>query len=603
MALTEDEVAKIILIRSIEECDKSVFSDQVLTDALAAAKNENPGLDWIRTRASYLFERLSAWHQSILQLAKVPANWTLPVSLLAVFLGLATNLLGPTEKIHVVRNPVFFLVAWNLLVYLGLLLLLLRNRFRLASGLVGQLKSSARDGDRKAAPSFGEPTKVPWMVRYLMPRIWQFVHKIMFGFHQTRNLAKLTSFFTMYWLSLAGPLVVARWRYLLHLAALCIAAGAVVGMYLRGLFQGYEFVWASTFIISEQTVSGFINLLFGPSFFISSLLNLGLAERIDIARAITPQGDKSDAWIHLFAITVVIAVLIPRGALALFQSKKIKTLANRVGLALDKYYGDVIEAPIRSIVDKEARAAVTRFAEKLASYVGLTLYDQQITPKLRQFRENGGRISDLKTELTELTEAFSPQVKAYIVDTAIPEFQLSLSQRVGEIIKSIGTDFVNNRDPEASLHDLKIDAPETAELGVSNQFSKAIGISVGAAISLTFATVAGGIGEELGIAVVAAILGTTGPVGFVIGLIVGGLLAAGAWWFGKDKITEAVDSVKLPAVALRTVLWESRFKKLIEDGRSKCLESVQTKVKEGLTPILPKITDEIMFRIRSLWEP
>src|SRR4030095_6634398 len=109
---------------------------------------------------------------------------------------------------------------------------------------------------------------------------------------------------------------------------------------------------------------------------------------------------------------------------------------------------------IRSIVDKEARAAVTRFAEKLASYVGLTLYDQQITPKLRQFRENGGRISDLKTELTELTEAFSPQVKAYIVDTAIPEFQLSLSQRIGEIIKSIGTDFVNARDPEASLHDL-----------------------------------------------------------------------------------------------------------------------------------------------------
>jgi hypothetical protein len=129
----------------------------------------------------------------------------------------------------------------------------------------------------------------------------------------------------------------------------------------------------------------------------------------------------------------------------------------------------------------------------------------------------------------------------------------------------------------------------------------AIGVSVGAAISLTFATVAGGIGEELAIAVVAAILGTTGPVGFVIGLIVGAVVAAGAWWFGKDKITEAIDRVKLPAVALRTVLWESRFKKLIEDGRSKCLESVQTKVNEGLTPILPEITDEIMFRIRSLW--
>lgn len=602
MVLTEDRAAKIILIRSIEECDKSVFSDQVLAEALAAAKSENPGLDWVRTRAFYLFERLSTWHQSILQLAKVPANWTLPVSLLAVLLGLATNLLGPTEKIHIVRNPVFFLVAWNLLVYLDLLFLLLRNRLRLDPLLIGRLESSARDRDRSGAQTFIiAPKKIPWMVGHLMPRIWQFVHKIMFGFHNTRKLAELTSRFIMHWLSVAGPLVVARWRYLLHLAALCIAAGAIAGMYLRGLLQGYEFIWASTFITSEQTVSGFVSLLFGPSFFISSVLNLGLAERIDIDRLITPQGDKSDAWIHLFAITVVIAVVIPRGVLALVQFKTIKTRVNSFGLALDKYYGDVIEAPIRSFVDKETRAAVTRFAEKLASYVRLTLYDQQITPKLRNFREKGGRISDLKKELTELTEAFSPQVEAYIVDTAIPEFQLSLSQRVGEIVKSIGTDFVNNRDPEAILHDLKIDAPESTDLGVSNQISMAITTSVGAAISLTFATVAGGIGEELGIAIVAGILGTTGPVGFVIGLIVGGLFVAGAWWFGKDKITEAVDSVNLPAVAVRAALWESRFKKLIEDGRSKCEESVQTKVKERLTPILPKITDDIMFRIRSLW--
>src|SRR5919106_2253541 len=171
MALTEDQAAKIILIRSIEECDKSVFSEQVLTDALAAAKNENPGLDWIRTRASYLFERLSAWHQSILQLAKVPANWTLPVSLLAALLGLATNLLGPTEKIHVVRNPVFFLVAWNFLVYLGLLLLLLRNRVRLDSGLIWRPKSPSRERNREAAQNFPRPTKIPWMVGHLMPRI------------------------------------------------------------------------------------------------------------------------------------------------------------------------------------------------------------------------------------------------------------------------------------------------------------------------------------------------------------------------------------------------------------------------------------------------
>ena len=439
MALTEDQTAKIILIRAIEECDKNVFSDQVLAEALTAAKSENPGLDWVSTRASYLFERLSAWHQSILQLAKAPANWTLPVCLLAVLLGLATNLLGPTEKIHIVRNPVFFLVAWNLVVYFGLLLLDLRYRFRLDAGSIERVKVSARARAGEPAHNFQRPTKIPWIVRYLVPRIWQFVHKIMFGFDQASTLAKLTSLFTTHWLSVARPLVIARWRYVLHLAALCIAAGAVMGMYLRGLFQGYEFIWASTFITSEQTVSGFVNSLFGPSFIISRLLDLGLAERIDIARLMTPRGDKSEAWIHLFAITVVIAVVIPRSVLALVQFKTIKTHVSGFGLALDNYYGDVIEAPIRSIVDKETRLAITQLADQVASYVGLTLYDQQITPKLREFRENGGRISDLKMQLTELTEAFSPQVKVYLADTAMPEFQRFLSQRVGEIIKSIGT--------------------------------------------------------------------------------------------------------------------------------------------------------------------
>ena len=602
MASTEDEAAKIILIRSIEECDQGVFSDQVLAEAITAAKTEDAGLEWISKRASYLFERLSAWHQSILQLAKVPANWTLPVCLLAVLLGLATNLLGPTEKIHVVRNPVFFLVAWNILVYLGLLVLLLRNKVRVHSRLTGRFKSSAREGNNEPAQDSPRSAKIPWMVRYLMPRVWQFVHKIMFGFDQTRNLAKLTTVFSMHWLSVASPLVVARWRYLLHLGALCIAVGAVVGMYIRGLFQGYEFIWTSTFITSEESVSGFVKLLFGPSFFVSSLLNLGLSERIDVARLITPDGDKSDAWIHLFAISVLIAVVIPRGALALFQLKTIKKHVTGFGLALDKYYGDVIEAPIWSLIDKETRAAVTRFAENVASYVSLKLYDQQITPKLHDFREKGGRIADLKTELTMRSEAFSSEVKTYILNTAIPQFKDFLSQRVGEIVKNIGTDFVIARDPEAIFHDLKIDAPANPDLGVSNQISMAIAVSIGTTMSVAFGAVAGGIGEELGIAIVAALLGTTGPVGFVIGLIVGALVAAGAWWFGKDKITEAVDSVKLPPIAVRAALWESRFKKLIDDGRTKCVESVQAKVKEELTPIVPRITDDIMFRIRSLWK-
>jgi hypothetical protein len=90
--------------------------------------------------------------------------------------------------------------------------------------------------------------------------------------------------------------------------------------------------------------------------------------------------------------------------------------------------------------------------------IGQNLYAEQIIPKLRNFHDQGGRIAELKSGLRQITEAFSPQVTAYILATASPEFQLSLSQLISEIIRSVGTDFVNQRDSEALMRDLTIDA-------------------------------------------------------------------------------------------------------------------------------------------------
>ena len=123
MLLAEQDAAKIILIRSIEECDRNFFSDSLLVEAFAAARNFAPGLGWVKARAQFLFDHLSSAYQSVIHLATLPTPLTSPMCLIALALGFATNLLGPAEKIHVVRNPVLLLVAWNLFVYLVLFLL------------------------------------------------------------------------------------------------------------------------------------------------------------------------------------------------------------------------------------------------------------------------------------------------------------------------------------------------------------------------------------------------------------------------------------------------------------------------------------------------
>ncbi len=598
MALTEDAAAKIVLIRSIEECDPRAFSEELRAQAFVAAQDAEPGLSSIERYAARLFEHLSPWYQSILQLAKIPAPWTFPVCFAAFLLGLATNLLGPAQQIHVIRNPIFVLIAWNLLVFLALFVLFLRRKIKTqqvtnvvpAANTVESLRSSLRNHQSKA----------PWVVKYLLPGVWHFFHRMIFAVHEQKNLAQIMRRFSHHWLSVAGALVVSRWRRLLHLGSVFIATGAVAGMYFRGLFQGYRVMWDSTFIVDQESVATFIRVLFGPSLWISNLVGLGLANEISVSRLLTPGGDEADGWIHLFAISVFVAVVLPRLALAAWQSSRLARLSDNIALPLDHYYGEVIEGPIRLLIEKEVGVQAQTFSAKVAGFVASKLYDEQIVPKLILFRERGGKIADLKSELTSTTVAFLPKIQSFITDTALPELQLALSQRLGEVLKSIGTSFIDVKDPQIAFEELSIFPAGRTELKISNEFSRAIAFSVGTSIALAIAAVGGGIGEQLGIAIIATVLGTTGPIGFLIGLVAGAVVAAGAWWFGKDKITETVEHILLPAAVVRAALWQSRFQRLLAEAREKCEESVRAKVDENLQTLIPQITDEILLRLRRL---
>jgi hypothetical protein len=598
MALTEDAAAKIVLIRSIEECDPRAFSEELRARAFVAAQDAEPGLSSIERYAARLFEHLSPWYQSILQLAKIPAPWTLPVCFAAFLLGLATNLLGPARQIHVIRNPIFILIAWNLLVFLTLFVLFLRRKIKTQQ--VTNIVPAANTVESLRISSRSNQSKVPWVVKHLLPGVWHFFHRMIFAVREQRNLAQIMRRFSHHWFSVAGALVVSRWRRLLHLGSVFIATGAVAGMYFRGLFQGYRVVWDSTFIVEQESVATFIRVLFAPSLWISNLFGLGLANRISVDRLLTPGGDEADGWIHLFAISVLLAVVLPRLALAAWQSSRIRRLSGNLALPLDHYYGEVIEGPIRLLIEKEVAEQAQTFSAKIAGFVATKLYDEQIVPKLISFRERGGKIADLKSELTSTTVAFLPKIQSFITDTALPELQLALSQRLGEVLKSIGTSFIDVKDPQIAFEELSIFPAGRTELKISNEFSRALAFSVGTSIALAIAAVGGGIGEQLGIAIIATVLGTTGPIGFLIGLVAGAVVAAGAWWFGKDKITETVEHILLPAAVVRTALWQSRFQRLLAEAREKCEESVRAKVDENLHTLIPQITDEILLRLRRL---
>ena len=227
-----------------------------------------------------------------------------------------------------------------------------------------------------------------------MPGLWHFFHRVALGVGEKKKLADVVSRFSVNWYAVAAPLVVARWEVMLHLGALFLATGAVAGMYFQGLFQGYQAIWSSTFITGEPSVIAFVHALFGPSLLVSDLLGLGLASEIDVARLLSPQGDKAAAWIHLFAITVLLIIVIPRAALAAWQWRNIKRRRSDIGLRLDPYYGEIIEAPVRALIEKEVANGAKQFSEDVAAFVGQKLYEERIVPRLRQFREEGEKFQN-----------------------------------------------------------------------------------------------------------------------------------------------------------------------------------------------------------------
>jgi hypothetical protein len=599
MSLSEDQLAKIILIRSVEECDPKALPENVLAEAFNAAGQSRIGVDWLEKRASYLFERLSTRYQSVIELAKAPAQWTVPFFLAAFVIGLATNLLGPAEEIHVVRNPVFFLLLWNFCVYLGLLAVPFLPRKRWAG--INLAKRSNQEGESRARAAPQTATsRTSWPLRFILPRLWHFFQRMTFGFRESKAYGDVVKRFSMNWLEVGAPLSMARWKAILHLGALGIASGAIGGMYARGLLQDYRVSWASTFITREESVDRLVHWVFGPSLFVSRLLGLGIEDQISVARLLSPDGDDADGWIHLFALTVALGVVIPRALLALWQRQRISQLTRGLTLVLDSYYGPLIESPIRSLIDKQIDIGAAHFAAAVAKFVGTGLYENQIVPRLRAFRQHGGKIGDLKADLQSLSEAFLPALKSYIAESAAPAFQKDLSVRVGELIRSIGADF-SIREPAVAFDAIRLETARYADTGIADPLSAAVSVSFAASISLAFATVGGGIGSELGIAIISTLLGTTGPVGFVIGLLAGALAAGAVLWLGKESLSDAIMNLPLPAAVVKSALWQSRFQKLIDDGREQCEESVRVEVGKRLKALQPEITDRIMSKARSLW--
>jgi hypothetical protein len=305
--VNESDARAVLLVRAAEHERADLLSPEALDAARREAGPPNDLGPWLAARARALLAALPAELQRLARHELPPRALAHLLPAAALALGLASNLLGPAQRIHAVWNPVTLLLAWNLAVYLGALVLALRGR--------GDARRAERDAGARSglgalsarlvarAPALGAGAASGALrARYLRDYAW----------------------------TCRSP-IAARTSRLLALSAVAFALGALGGVLLRGVAFEYRVAWSSTLVPDPAQRAVLAKAIFWPA-------ALALGARFPDAGALRLAASESGApaaiWIAVWAICVAAIVVLPRAAWIALAGRAARRRAREVAFDL-----------------------------------------------------------------------------------------------------------------------------------------------------------------------------------------------------------------------------------------------------------------------------
>lgn len=313
--MTENEARNALLVRACETAPAGEVpwsTEDRIWASRAAAEVEGesaPTERYVARRAVLALERLSARDRSVRRAWRTAEwrpwiGWALP--LVALGAGLLTDAIGPSQRINVLAPPLLALMAWNLLVYAGIAV-------------------------RTIAGAFGAKPR-PGRVAHLLVRTARRVSSSSGSAAEPSALAR----FAVDWARASARLNASRVARVLHVSAIAFALGALAGMYVRGLALEFSAGWESTFL-SAATLQTILSTVLGPA---SALSGIALPDvaRLEAMRFPGSSGEHAAPWIHLYALTVALVVVVPRALLAAGSLAIERRLGRSFPLPLDDAY-------------------------------------------------------------------------------------------------------------------------------------------------------------------------------------------------------------------------------------------------------------------------
>ncbi|MYM37654.1 DUF2868 domain-containing protein [Duganella sp. FT94W] len=309
--MNEHTARDVVLVRAIETADhnKEILSDDDRMYASRSArelaqwraadrKAEATGDDFLQQRAEQILKRLAERHGAFAGFLKQrsplqPLAWALP--LIGLLLGAGLDRITDPHRVDLLSAPLLLIIGWNLLVYVGLLVWLF-------------IPSRPRVPHRLKAPR-----KLP---SALSTAVMDFLRE---------------------WSQLSARLNAARLSRSVHLSAAAFATGALVSLYARGLLSQYAAGWESTFLDATQ-VHRLLSTLFAPATALFHLQGFTLADIEALRFPQTTAAQGGALWVHLYAATILLLVIVPRVLLAVYSQWQASRQARHFPLDLEQPY-------------------------------------------------------------------------------------------------------------------------------------------------------------------------------------------------------------------------------------------------------------------------
>lgn len=272
--------------RQIWTDDDRSWSGQAAAEALGEGVNADV---FVARRAGFAIERMRTRDPAFVRVVDGLRwrGWVGAVLMVASFVaGGLIDRIGSGQSINLLAPPVLGLLAWNLLVYLLL--------------LVGSLRPG-----RKHQPG---PLRRA-IAGFFVAGGRRLRHR-----HVTMPVAVLPRLLAE-WTQVAMPLYAARVARLLHWAAALFAAGIIAGLYLRGLAFEYRAGWESTFLGAESA-HRLLTIVLAPGVWLTGAALPDVDGLAAIRSGAFPATERAAPWLHLLAATMFVVIIVPRIVLA-----------------------------------------------------------------------------------------------------------------------------------------------------------------------------------------------------------------------------------------------------------------------------------------------